>query len=249
MVVLAITVAWQAPFRQRRVRTPEVREWIVLPPAADPRPRPHSPAFSDRRVVIMPRVVPAPPPPDVPLRAPDRMARAGGGPIVFGPALGDGSAWPSPRPALAADVAEQLYGRDTTARDAQVRERLHAMLDSLNRYLDQEQRARRRPTWSTDVAGIPFSIDSQFINIAGFKIPSTVLALFGNLLPPGNYEEALRVRQFTDMRDDMLRAAQRAETFRDFQKYVKELRARKQAERDSALARVKPPADTTRFIP
>jgi hypothetical protein len=146
-------------------------------------------------------------------------------------------------------VAEQLYGRDTTGRDAQVRERLHAMLDSLNRYLDQEQRARRRPTWATEVAGIPFSLDSQFINIAGVKIPTTVLALFGNLLPQGNYDEALRARQFNDMRDDMLRAAQRSETFRDFQKYVKELRARKQAERDSARARVTPPADTTRFIP
>jgi len=45
-----------------------------------------------------------------------------------------------------------------------------------------------------------------------------------------------------------VRAAARTETFRDFQRYVKELRARKQAERDAERRRTTPP-DTTGVIP
>lgn len=252
LAVLAITVAWQAPFRSRRARPPEVREWVVLPPYIGPRTARPAPGSTARRLAIAP--LPAAQPIDVPLRAPRGLTRAGG-PIVMGPQLGDGRAWVEPRPALPADVADALYGGgDTTMRDAQVMQRLRAMLDSLNRMIDEDQRARRRPTWGTDVAGIPFGLDSQFINIAGLKIPTMALAMLGNLLPPGNYNESLRSRYFEDMRQDMLRAAQRTETFRDFQRYVKELRARKQAERDADRARKTPPPpapppDTTRVIP
>jgi hypothetical protein len=249
LAVLAVTVAWQAPFRPRQVQKPEVRDWVVLPPVDGPRPvRPSAAASTNRRIVIASEPLPPPEPLDVPLRTPTTLTRAGG-PLVSGPQLGDGRAWVSPRPALAADVAEALYGSgDTALANARVNARLHAMLDTLNRFIDAEQRARRRPTWGTTVGGIPFGLDSQFINIAGIKIPTMALALLGNLLPPGNYEGALRAREFEDMRQDLLRAAQRTETFRDFQKYVRELRARKQAERDADRARQTPP-DTTRVIP
>src|SRR6185503_10007959 len=109
------------------------------------------------------------------------------GPLVPGPQVGDGMAWVSPRPALPADVAERLYG-DSAGQDSVARYRLHAMLDSLNQIMSREQIARQRPTWSTEVAGIPFGIDSQYINIAGIKIPTMALALLGNMLPPGNYD-------------------------------------------------------------
>lgn len=248
LAVLAVTVAWQAPFRPRRVEKPDVREWIVLPPVDGPRPaRPTAMVQTNRQLVIVPQTLPKPEPVDVPLRAPTTLSRAGG-PLIAGPALGDGRAWVTPRPALDAAVAEALYGNGDSLAQVRVEQRLHAMLDTLNRFIDQEQRARRRPTWSTTVGGIPFGLDSQFINIAGVKIPTMALALLGNLLPPGNYEGSLRAREFEDMRQDLLRAAQRTETFRDFRKYVAELRARKQLERDSVLARQTPP-DTTRVIP
>ena len=248
LAVLAVTVAWQAPFRPRRSARPEVREWIVLPPVDGPRPvRPTTIVSTNRQLVIVPQEPLKPEPVDVPLRAPTTLSRASG-PIVAGPALGDGRTWVSPRPALAAEVAEALYGNGDSLANARVEGRLHAMLDTLNQFIDQEQRARRRPTWNTTIGGIPFGLDSQFINIAGIKIPTMALALLGNLLPPGNYEGSLRAREFEDMRQDLLRAAQRTETFRDFRKYVQELRARKQLERDSVRARQTPP-DTTRVIP
>jgi hypothetical protein len=43
----------------------------------------------------------------------------------------------------------------------------------------------------------------------------------------------MRARQLQSMREDLLRAADRAQTFQQFRRYVRELRERKQAERDA----------------
>jgi hypothetical protein len=98
--------------------------------------------------------------------------------------------------------------------------------------IDQEQRERQKPTWTTDVAGKAFGIDSQYIHVAGIKIPTAALALLPIGLPQGNYDEMQRARQLEDMRQDLLQAARRTETLQLFRQYVRELRARKQAERD-----------------
>jgi hypothetical protein len=246
LAVLAVTIAWQAPLRSRRVERPQVREWVVLPPADGAPARRPAAVSSSRRVVIMPAPLAAPVF-EVPLRAPSGVG-APSGPFAAGPQLGDGRVWVAPRPAMPAELAAALYGTDTIGRDARVAERLSAMLDSVNQMIDMEQRARRRPTWGGEVAGLPFALDSQYITIAGIKIPTTTLAMLGNLLPPGNFEGSLRARQMEDMRQDLLRAASRTTTFKDFQKYVKELRARKQAERDAERARPAPP-DTSTVIP
>lgn len=247
--VLALVVAWQAPRRRVAPRAPEVTEWIVVPPPGGRATTPPPAAGSSRRVrgVVEPPAVARADPLNVPLRAPTTLPRADAGPLVMGPHVGDGRLWVNPRPALPNDVAERLYG-DTTGRDSVAMSRLHAMLDTLNKVLDREQRERRRPTWSTEIRGIPFGLDSQFITIAGIKIPTMALAFLGDLLPPGNYDEALRARALEQMRQDLLRAAQRAETFQDFQRYVKELRRRKQAERDAERRRREPP-DTSGIIP
>jgi hypothetical protein len=66
-----------------------------------------------------------------------------------------------------------------------------------------------------------------YIKLAGGKF----------LLPQGNFDEELRARQLNDMRADLLRAADRAQTFAQFRRYVRELRERKQAERDAEQRR------------
>jgi hypothetical protein len=83
--------------------------------------------------------------------------------------------------------------------------------------------------------------------VAGIKIPTMALALLGNLLPQGNFDEGVRARQLQDMRTDLLRAADRAQSFQDFRRYVRELRERKQAERDAERRRRA--QDTTTVIP
>lgn len=164
--------------------------------------------------------------------------------IAPAPQVGDGRLWVSPRPPLPAAVAEALYG-DTAVRNAAAVERLRAMVDSLNQVLDVVQRERQRPSWTVGGEGTPkFGIDSQYIHIAGIKIPTMALALLGNLLPQGNFDESMRARQLNEMRADLLRAADRAQSFQDFRRYVRELRERKQAERDAE--RQRRGQDTTR---
>jgi len=155
-------------------------------------------------------------------------------PVAAAPQVGDGRLWVSPRPGLPASVAEALYG-DTTGRNSAAIGRLKAMVDSLNQVLDQIQRDNRRPAWV--VGGTPdkpaWGLDSQYIHIAGIKIPTPALALLGQFLPQGNYDEGLRARQLQYMREDLMQAAARAQSFQQFRLYVRELRDRKQAERDA----------------
>ncbi len=73
------------------------------------------------------------------------------------------------------------------------------------------------------------------------------LALLGNLLPQGNFDEDMRARQLNDMRADLLRAADRAQTLQQFRRYVRELRERKQAERDAEERRRA--QDTVKAVP
>src|SRR5438445_621462 len=151
-------------------------------------------------------------------------------------------------------VADALYrGRDSVARDSMVVRRLRAMVDSLNQIIDVEQREHRLPTWTAEVTGKKFGIDSSGIYVAGVKIPAPVLAMLGNLLPQGDFDASLRARQLADMRADILQAARRTETLREFRRYVREIRERKQAERDAERrARgdtVGARADTVKLVP
>jgi hypothetical protein len=176
------------------------------------------------------------PPVPSPIGRPDTTLAAS--PVAVGPHLvsppevGDGRLWVLPRPALPAEVAGALYA-PREQRDTVVVRRLKAMVDSLNVIIDQEQRGRQKPTWTTEVAGKMFGIDSQYIHVAGIKIPTAALALLPIRLPEGNYDEQLRARQLDEMRQDLMQAARRTETLQMFKQYVQELRARKQAERDA----------------
>ena len=192
-----------------------------------------------------------PPSPAAPARAADTAAATDAGPgitgpIIPGPALGDGSMWVTPRPALPAAVADQLYGPPPEQRDSIAIGRLRAMVDSLNEFLDEEQRAQRLPEWTVGGGDGPkWGIDPQWIHLGDIKIPTAALALLGGLLPQGSYDEALRQRQLADMRRDLLYSAWRAQTFQDFQRYVRETRERRRQEREQERAR----RDTTRIVP
>jgi hypothetical protein len=175
--------------------------------------------------------------------------------IVNEPRLVNPLIWVSPRPALPSEVADVLYGHhdpQDLPRDTIVVRRLRAMVDSMNRIIDAEQTSRRKPTWTTEVAGKKFGMDSTAFYIAGIKIPTAVLLALGSLLPQGNFDEAMRARQMSDLREDMVQAARRTQTLQEFRGYVKELRARKQAEHDAARRQrdsVVAIPDTTRVTP
>jgi hypothetical protein len=240
-VVLFFTVQWAAPWRKATYVVLEPREMgdslVFVPGTRELRAKGPT-IVSTRRELPPPQAAPPPPPPAAPsppdtgstLPAYDPNASQ----VAPAPQLGDGRLWVSPRPGLPAAVAEAIYG-DTAARRTGAIDRLKAMVDSLNQVLDQVQRDHQRPKWT--IGGTPnkpeWGIDSAYIHVAGIKIPTMALALLGNLLPQGNFDEEMRARQLNDMRTDLLRAADRAQTLQQFRRYVRELRERKQAERDA----------------
>ncbi len=255
-VVLFFTVQWAAPWRkwaagpadrreigdtlmfilgtrEMRAKGPTVRTTRrePAPPIAEPPPPP-------------PVTVPLPPDTAPPMPAYDPNASR----VAPSPEVGDGRLWVSPRPGLPAVVADQIYG-DTVAQHAAAIDRLKAMVDTLNHIMDQEQREHRRPSWT--VGGTPdkpqWGIDSAYIHIAGIKIPTAVLALLGNMLPQGNFDESMRQRQLDYMRSDIMQAAARAQSLAQFRRYVRELRDRKQAERDADERRRA--QDTVKAVP
>jgi hypothetical protein len=247
-VVVFFTVNLAAPWRKA--------EYIVLPPRdigdtlvfvpGTREARAKGPTIATtRREPPPPVAAPSPPPaaPAPPDTAPTMPAYdPNASRVAPAPQVGDGRLWVSPRPGLPAVVAEQIYG-DTAQRRTAAVDRLRVMVDSLNQVLDQEQREHRKPSWT--VGGTrenpTWGIDSAYIHVAGIKIPTAVLAALGYirtaggkfLLPQGNFDEDLRNRQLADMRADILRAADRAQTLQQFRRYVRELRERKQAERDA----------------
>lgn len=195
---------------------------------------------------VIPQQEPMPVPPSVvPTAIEPPVERVPG--FIQLPSLGDGRLWVSPRPALPSDVADAIY-LDHEPRDSQIVARLRAMVDSLNVVVDSEQRAHRPPSWvARNAEGKPvWGLDQSGLYVAGVKIPSAALALLGGLLPAGNYDESVRQRRLADMRNDLMQAAARTENLEQFKRYVRELRARKQAERD---AQRRQQGDTSKATP
>jgi len=253
-VILFFTVNWQAPWGKPRyvvLEPRDVGDTLVFVPGkrearakgptiVSTRPEPPPPAAAPQP----PPAAPSPPDTGVTLPAYDPNASR----VAPAPQIGDGRLWVSPRPGLPAAVADAIYG-DTTQRRTAAIERLKVMVDSLNQVLDHMQRDHQRPKWT--IGGTPdkpqWGIDSAYIHVAGIKIPTMALALLGNLLPQGNFDEDMRARQLNDMRADILRAADRAQTLQQFRRYVRELRERKQAERDAEERRRA--QDTVKAVP
>jgi hypothetical protein len=87
------------------------------------------------------------------------------------------------------------------------------------------------PAWTTEIAGKTWGIDARWIYLGDIKLPAALLALLP--LPEGgyNFDQARAAQELMRMRQELLGAARRAETAAEFQRYVKELRQRKEEER------------------
>ncbi len=258
VIAVAITASWRIDRHQTLITIipPETPHPQELPPYGGTRPG-KGPSGGLGRPVPQAAVPDTTPPVPAPIGKADTTLAASpvtvGPHIVSPPEVGDGRLWVLPRPALPAVVADALYA-PKEQRDTVVVRRLRAMVDSLNVIINQEQRASRRPTWTTEVAGKMFGIDSQYIHVAGIKIPTAALAFLPISLPQGNYDEQMRARQLDEMRQDLMQAARRTETLQLFKQYVRELRARRQEERDAARRQRgdttnTPALDTTKITP
>jgi hypothetical protein len=147
----------------------------------------------------------------------------------IGPGLADGKLWVRPLPLPPRELAQRLSGNQAQLVDSAVTAIVQAYLDSIAD--DPTSRPVGPPSWTTEIAGKKFGLDSKNIYIAGLKIPTVVLSLLSISLP-ANIDQNRAYNQYMDLRADMLYAAQRAQTLEEFKEVIREIRARKERERE-----------------
>ncbi len=159
----------------------------------------------------------------------------------IGPGLAEGRLWVRPLPLPPRDLAERLTQNRAELVDSAVSAIVQAYLDSIAN--DPASKNVGLPSWTTEVAGKKFGIDSKNIYIAGLKIPAAVLALLP--ISGGNIDQNRAYNRLMDLRADLLYAAQRAQTLEEFKQVIREIRLRKEREREfEKNQRTAPPPET-----
>jgi hypothetical protein len=148
----------------------------------------------------------------------------------IGPGLADGKLWVRPLPLPPRELAQRLSGNQAQLVDSAVTAIVQAYLDSIAS--DPGSRNAGPPSWTTEIAGKKFGLDSKNIYIAGLKIPTVVLRFLSIPLPAGNIDQNRAYNAYMDLRADLLYAAQRAQTLEEFKEVIREIRARKERERE-----------------
>ncbi|MGH7508769.1 MAG: hypothetical protein ACREMZ_04805 [Gemmatimonadales bacterium] len=207
--------------------------------------RPDRPELPARREAV--RVLPAPEIPEptradtggTPIaRAPARVAR-------IGPGLADGRLWVRPLPLPPKELAQRLSRSHVELVDSAVTVIVQAYLDSIAN--DPASRNVGLPSWTTEIAGKKFGLDSKNIYIAGLKIPAAVLALLP--IPAGNIDQNRAYNRLMDLRADLQYAAQRAQTMEEFKQIIREIRLRKEREEELERNQRTAPSPETPGIP
>jgi hypothetical protein len=159
----------------------------------------------------------------------------------IGPGLAEGRLWVRPLPLPPRDLAQRLSQNRAELVDSAVSAIVQAYLDSIAN--DPASKNVGLPSWTTEVAGKKFGIDSKNIYIAGLKIPAAVLALLP--ISSGNIDQNRAYNRLMDLRADLLYAAQRAQTLEEFKQVIREIRLRKEREREfEKNQRTAPPPET-----
>ena len=243
VVVLATTlgrrVANQVAERLSDSGAVSGREYVLLLDVA-PQPTVQSEPASGRptvaadsavgvRFVVAPRVVPIGIPPK-------QLARHNpvlGSVPVIGSSYGTGRLWVGPLEGRLGVIGASPDPSTHAARvDSAVQAKVLAFLAALP---PDSFAAPEVPSWVTEINGKKWGVDGRYVYLGDLKLPAPILALLGLLpLPQGNYEQAQEARELQRVREEIIRAARQAETNADFRRYVKAIRARKDAEREAA---------------
>lgn len=191
--------------------------------------------------VLRPAVEP-PQPPGPPVAESDTGAKTRRAPAGrIGPGLGNGRLWVQPLPLPPRELAGRLQRTNAELLDSVVTATIQSFLDSIA--LEPGAEHATLPDWTRNVAGLKFGLDSRNIYIAGLKIPAAVLALLP--IPGANQSKAFDRSE--EMYSDLRRAANRAATLAEFKQAIREMRERKEREREMLKAQRETPApDSTR---
>lgn len=159
----------------------------------------------------------------------------------IGPGLAEGRLWVRPLPLPPRELAQRLSQSRAELVDSAVSSIVQAYLDSIAN--DPASKDVGLPSWTTEIAGKKFGLDSKNIYIAGLKIPAAVLALLP--ISGGNIDQNRAYSRLMDLRADLLYAARRAETLEEFKQVIREIRLRKEREREMERnQRTAPPPET-----
>ncbi|MBI2072643.1 MAG: hypothetical protein HYT81_06345 [Gemmatimonadetes bacterium] len=255
VILLLLAIATEPPRSPRvllipwEVGTPEnrVTPYLVPAPAGRPAAVPRTRPTTGLGAQVLPEPQPVTRPsvreavqPAVRVPRPDSA-----GPLVvvaprtttrrlLRPGYGDGRLWVPPidvlqlgRP-LPAAPARGAEGPPTVAQlDSTVTARLRAFLDTMP---PDSFAPPSTPSWTTEIAGRTWGIDGKWIYLGGLKLPAALLALLP--FPQGNIDQSRAAMDLMRYREDIMQAAQRAETAAEFKRYVNELRKRKDQERE-----------------
>jgi hypothetical protein len=185
-------------------------------------------------LVAAPQPIAAP----IPAATPD----SGSGSVAarrIAPGLARGKLWVEPLPLPPKELAQRLQRSHVELVDSAVTATIQGFLDSIA--ADPTSRVATLPSWTTTIAGKKFGLDSHNIYIAGLKIPAAVLALLH--LPSGNESKAFDRSGW--LYDDLRIAAQRSANVEDFKRAIREIRERKEQERQfEQNQRTPPPKET-----
>jgi hypothetical protein len=218
----------QVPMRYDLPQAVGERRARVLPQVRSRRSerRASRPELADRQAVpALPEPVrPVPPRADTGGAAPQQQA-----PLDrIGPGLAQGRLWVRPLPLPPRELAQRLTKSRAQLLDSAVTVIVQQYLDSIAS--DPSSKNQGLPSWTTEIAGRKFGLDSKNIYIAGLKIPAAVLALLP--IPAGNIDQNRAYSHLMDLRADLLHAARRAETMEEFKRVIREIRMRKEKERE-----------------
>jgi hypothetical protein len=153
----------------------------------------------------------------------------------LGPAYADGLLWIDPFDAALGVIGPSESRVIHVARlDAALRERIKGFIDSMPR----DSFALPPPSmWTTTVGESTWGLDQNWLYLGDFKVPSAVLALLSLLpLPNVDYDRAKDAANLARVREDIIRTARMMEDAEMFKDYVRQLRERKDRERDERNA-------------
>jgi hypothetical protein len=158
------------------------------------------------------------------------------------PTFGQGKLWVRPLPLPPQELAQRLSRAHYELVDSAVSEIVQAYIDSVLR--TPVPFDARPPSWTTTIGGKTFGIDSRNIYLGGLKIPTAILALLP--LPQMSNIDLRQAQRMRDIQADLQYAAQRAQTMEEFKKAIKEVRERRDLEREFERNQRRTPADTSR---
>jgi hypothetical protein len=200
-----------------------------LPPVrTDVVAEPTDSASGGGMVAYAPRVVPIGIPPAI--RGLDRYDPVIGTAPRIGVSRGSGNLWVRPLEGRIGVIGPSADIATHVARvDSAIRAKIMAFIDTMP--IDSFATPPMVTPWVTESEdGKTWGVDPAWIYLGDFKIPSALLALIP--MPQGNIDLARQEGELMRIREEIMFAAQQAQNNADFRRYVKEIRKRKDAERE-----------------